>query len=52
MFLRFLHCTRGTTALEYCFIGFLISIIAIAAMTSIGTRTQAMYQSAIPALSN
>jgi Flp pilus assembly pilin Flp len=32
---------RGATALEYCFIAFLISIIAITAMTQIGTRTLA-----------
>jgi Flp pilus assembly pilin Flp len=52
LFARFLRCTRGTTALEYCFIGFLISVVAIAAMTAIGGNTLTMYQSVLPALSN
>jgi Flp pilus assembly pilin Flp len=49
---RFAACASGTTALEYCFIGFLVSIAAIVAMTSIGSRTQSMYQSVLPALGN
>mgnify|MGYP001789029479 CR=1 len=36
---------RGATSLEYCMIGFLISIIAITAMTNIGVSTNAMTSS-------
>jgi Flp pilus assembly pilin Flp len=39
--LQFRDEQRGATSLEYCFIAFLISIIAIVAMTQIGTQTLA-----------
>ncbi|MGL4727581.1 MAG: Flp family type IVb pilin [Bosea sp. (in: a-proteobacteria)] len=41
---------HGTTALEYCFIAFLISIIAIIAMTQIGAQTLINTASIIPGL--
>jgi Flp pilus assembly pilin Flp len=41
----FLVDRNGATALEYCFIAFLISIVAISAMTQIGVQTQANTQS-------
>jgi Flp pilus assembly pilin Flp len=52
LFRTFLTDKSGATSLEYCFIAFLISIIAIAAITSIGDKTLAMYSGVLPALSN
>jgi Flp pilus assembly pilin Flp len=42
---------RGASAIEYCFIAFLISIIAIVAMTQIGVLTLANMQSVVSAFS-
>jgi Flp pilus assembly pilin Flp len=44
---RFFAHQSGTTATEYCLIGFLISIIAVAAMMSIGTSTKSMFDKVI-----
>jgi Flp pilus assembly pilin Flp len=52
LLLRFAGNASGATSLEYCFIATLISIVAVAAWTSIGDKTLAMYTSIIPGLSN
>lgn len=49
-FAAFIADEHGTTALEYCFIAFLISIIAITAMTQIGAQTLINTASIIPGL--
>lgn len=41
--IRLCRCTRGATAIEYALIATLISIAAIAGMSSVGTRMTTMY---------
>ena len=40
---RFLSDLSGATAIEYCLIGGLISVIAVVAITSIGMKLQTKY---------
>jgi Flp pilus assembly pilin Flp len=44
---NFLADLHGTTATEYCLIGFLISIIAVTAMMNIGLSTKSMFTQVI-----
>jgi Flp pilus assembly pilin Flp len=46
-FKNFLADAKGSNAIEYCMIAFLISVIAITAMTSIGVSTNTMTTSVI-----
>lgn len=41
---------RGATALEYCFIATLVSIVAVGAMTSIGVQTNTLTAGVLPGL--
>lgn len=40
---KLLRCERGATAIEYALVGSLISIAAIAAMTNVGAKVDAMF---------
>ena len=41
--MKLLRCERGANAIEYSLVAVLISIAAIAAMTNLGNRTDAMF---------
>ena len=43
LFKSFLRCTSGATAIEYSLIAGLISVIIVAALTSIGTKLNARF---------
>jgi Flp pilus assembly pilin Flp len=50
-FISFLGDERGATSLEYCFIACLISIVAVTAMTQIGSQTLANTSSVLTGFS-
>lgn len=42
---RLLRDISGATAIEYCLIAGLIALVIVGSVTSLGTRTQGLYQS-------
>jgi Flp pilus assembly pilin Flp len=50
IFKKFSHNERGSVPVEYAMIAVFISIIAITALTTIGTRTEIHFAGIIPGL--
>ena len=48
IFIKFAHNERGSVPVEYAMIAVVISIIAITALTTIGTRTEIHFAGIIP----